>query len=81
MAPLFVSIVVFAGLLAFILYLGYRFYARPGRVYEQLGGPASIGMPQVDRTQQGELNVAVTMLEQLGHVIPLSEEDQSGGIL
>jgi tight adherence protein C len=77
MAPLFVSVVVFAGLLAFILYLGYRFYARPGRVYEQLGGPASIGMPQVDRTQQGELNVAVTMLEQLGHVIPLSEEDQS----
>jgi tight adherence protein C len=77
MAPLFVSVVVFAGLLAFILYLGYRFYARPGRVYEQLGGPASLGMPQVDRTQQGELNVVVTMLEQLGHVIPLSEEDQS----
>jgi tight adherence protein C len=77
MAPLFVSVVVFAGLLAFILYLGYRFYARPGRVYEQLGGPASLGMSQVDRTQQGELNVAVTMLEQLGHVIPLSEEDQS----
>src|ERR1700693_5030048 len=77
MAPLFVSVVVFAGLLEFILYLGYRFYARPGRVYEQLGGPASLGMPQVDRTQQGELNVVVTMLEQLGHVIPLSEEDQS----
>ena len=77
MAPLFISVFVFAGLLAFILYLGYRFYARPGRVYEQLGGPASIGMPHVDRTQQGELNVAVTMLEQIGHVIPLSEEDQS----
>jgi tight adherence protein C len=77
MAPLFISVVVFAGLLAFILYLGYRFYARPGRVYEQLGGPASLGMPQVDRTQQGEVNVAVTMLEQLGRVIPLSEEDQS----
>jgi tight adherence protein C len=77
MAPLFLSVVVFAGLLGFILYLGYRFYARPGRVYEQLGGPASLGMPQVDRTQQGELNVVVTMLEQLGHVVPLSEEDQS----
>ena len=77
MAPLFLSVVVFAGLLGFILYLGYRFYARPGRVYEQLGGPASVGMPQVDRTQQGELNVVVTMLEQLGHVVPLSEEDQS----
>ena len=41
----------FAGLLGFILYLGYRFYARPGRVYEQLGGPASLGLPQVDRTE------------------------------
>ena len=37
-----ISIFVFAGLMAFILYLGYRFYARPGRVYEQLGGPASL---------------------------------------
>ena len=34
--------IVFAGLMSAFIY-GYRFYARPGRVYEQLGGPASVG--------------------------------------
>ncbi len=77
MAPILISIFVFAALLGFILYLGYRFYARPGRVYEQLGGPASVGMPLVDRTEQGDLNVVVTLIEQLGRVVPLSEEDES----
>src|SRR5882757_7541985 len=77
MAPLFLSVVVFAGLLGFILYLGYRFYARPGRVYEQLGGPASLGLPSIDNTEQGELNVVVSLIEQLGHVVPISEEDES----
>ena len=77
MESLLISIFVFAGLLAFILYLGYRFYARPGRVYEQLGGPASLGLPQVDRTEAGELNVVVSMVEQLGHAIPIGEDDES----
>ena len=77
MESILISIFVFAGLLGFILYLGYRFYARPGRVYEQLGGPASLGLPQVDRTEAGELNVVVTMVEQLGHAIPIGEDDES----
>src|SRR5947209_2268730 len=77
MAPLFISILVFAGLLGFILYLGYRFYARPGRVYEQLGGPASLEMPLLDHSEQGDLNVVVTLLEQLGHVVPISDDDES----
>src|SRR6185369_11039238 len=77
MAPILISIFVFAALLGFILYLGYRFYARPGRVYEQLGGPASLDLPSVDRTANGELNVVVTLIEQLGHVIPMSDEDAS----
>jgi len=33
MAPILISVFIFAALLGFILYLGYRFYARPGRVY------------------------------------------------
>ncbi len=77
MAPILISIFVFAGLLGFILYLGYRFYARPGRVYEQLGGPASLGLPSIDRTEKGDLNVVVTLIEQLGHVVPVSEDDES----
>ena len=77
MESILISIFVFAGLLGFILYLGYRFYARPGRVYEQLGGPASVGLPQVDRTEAGELNVVVALVEQLGHAIPIGEDDES----
>src|SRR5579863_8878990 len=77
MAPIIISLFVFAALLGFILYLGYRFYARPGRVYEQLGGPASLGLPTVDRTERGELNVVVTLIEQLGHVVPVSDDDAS----
>jgi len=77
MESILISVFVFAGLLGFILYLGYRFYARPGRVYEQLGGPASVGLPQVDRTEAGELNVVVTIVEQLGHAIPIGEDDES----
>jgi tight adherence protein C len=77
MAPILISVFVFAALLGFILYLGYRFYARPGRVYEQLGGPASLTLPPVDRTEQGELNVVVSLIEQLGRAVPLSEDDES----
>ena len=77
MESILISIFVFAGLLGFILYLGYRFYARPGRVYEQLGGPASLGLPQVDRTEAGDLNVVVTLVDQLGHAIPIGEDDES----
>ena len=77
MTAILISVFVFAGLLGFILYLGYRFYARPGRVYEQLGGPASLGLPSIDRTEQGDLNVVVTLVEQLGHLVPISEDDES----
>ncbi len=71
-----ISVVVFAGLLAFILYLGYRFYARPGRVYEQLGGPATLTLPSVERPD-GELSVVVSLIEQLGHAIPVNDDDVS----
>lgn len=71
-----ISLAVFAALLAFILYLGYRLYARPGRVYEQLGGPATLTLPAL-AGRDGELNVVVSMIEQLGHVIPVDEEDVS----
>jgi tight adherence protein C len=36
-----------------------------------------LGLPQVDRTEAGELNVVVSMVEQLGHAIPIGEDDES----
>jgi len=67
---------VFAALLAFILFLGYRFYARPGRVYQQLGGPAVLTLPQLEHDET-ELNVVVSLLEKLGHAVPVNDEDAS----
>jgi tight adherence protein C len=74
---LLLAVVVFAALMAFIIYLGYRLYARPGRVYEQLGGPATLTMPTVDRTAAGELNVVVSVIEQVGRMIPINDEEIS----
>ena len=71
-----ISLFVFAALSAVIVYLGYRLYARPGRLYEQLGGPATMTVPTVMQSD-GELSVVVSMIEQLGHVIPVDEEDVS----
>src|ERR1051325_8314899 len=76
MAPLCISSFVFTALLGFILYLGYRFYARPGRVYEQLGGPATLTIPTMER-DDGEVSVVVSMIEQLGHVMPIDDDDVS----
>ena len=38
-----ISLGLFAVLMTTISIYGYRRYAKPGRVYEQLGGPADIG--------------------------------------
>src|SRR5262245_19408327 len=73
---LLISALVFAALLGFILFLGYRLYARPGRVYQQLGGPAVITLPHLQHGET-ELNVVVSLLEKLGHVVPVSEDDAS----
>lgn len=71
-----ISLAVFAALLAFIVYIGYRLYARPGRVYEQLGGPAALTLPSHEN-RDGEVSVVVSMIEQLGHVMPVNDEDVS----
>jgi tight adherence protein C len=71
-----ISLAVFAALLAFIVYLGYRLYARPGRVYEQLGGPAALTLPSLE-PHDSELSVVVSMIEQLGHVMPVDDDDVS----
>jgi tight adherence protein C len=71
-----ISTLVFTGLLAFILFLGYRFYARPGRIFEQLGGPATLPYPQLE-LHDGDLPVVVSLIEQLGRAVPASEGDVS----
>jgi tight adherence protein C len=75
---LLISIGAFAVLTALISYFGYRYYTRPGRVYEQLGGAATVTAP-LDRTEAQDQNndTVVTVIEQIGGLVPISPEDAS----
>jgi tight adherence protein C len=73
----FISFVLFAVLMAAISIYGYRRYAKPGRVYEQLGGPAAISDPAVDKVSEDEPGFTVTVIEQIGKNVPISPQDAS----
>lgn len=72
-----IGLIVFGVLTAIIGYFGYHYYARPGRVYEQLGGPATFAMPSVDRVPGEEKGLLVTVIEQIGNAVPASDDDIS----
>ncbi len=73
-----IAVVIFGALTAVIAYFGYRYYARPGRVYEQLGGPATLTLPGVDTRGTDEPGLFVTVIEQVGKAVPINPEDASG---
>src|SRR5437660_12007503 len=66
---------LFAILMAAISYFGYRRYARPARVYEQLGGQATYAMPTLDKTSAEEPGLAVWVIQQIGEKIPMNPEN------
>ena len=68
---------LFLVLMAAISYFGYRLYARPGRVYEQLGGAAIFTMPSVEHPDQLEPGLTVRVIEQLGEQVPIDPADAS----
>src|SRR5713101_4548413 len=75
---IFIALLIFAALMAAISYLGYRFYARPGRLYEQLGGRATFTMPAMDRlTNEEEPGLMVSVLQQIGQMVPTNPDDAS----
>jgi tight adherence protein C len=70
-----IAILFFAVLMCVISYAGYRHYARPGRLYEQLG---EVTMPAVDRlTPEENPGLSVRILQSIGDVVPVSPEDLS----
>jgi tight adherence protein C len=71
----FISFTLFAILMAAISIYGYRRYAKPGRVYEQLGGPAAISNPVLDKLAYDEPGLTVTVIEQIGKNVPISPQD------
>lgn len=70
-----ISIGLFAFLVGAITYFGYRRYARPGRVYQQLGGAAALQMPEIHKISEDDPGLAVTILQQVGEKVPVSPED------
>jgi tight adherence protein C len=70
-----ISLGLFALLMASITYFGYRRYARPARVYEQLGGPPPIPMPNIDRLREDEPGLLVRVIQQLGEKIPVNPNE------
>jgi len=72
----FISVALFAVLTAVISVYGYRRYAKPGRVYEQLGGPATtLTNPTIDKVSEDEPGLIVTVIEEIGKNVPISPQD------
>jgi len=68
------SLGLFAVLMVAITYFGYRRYARPARVYEQLGGEATLTMPSLDKISEADPGLAVWVVQQVGEKVPLDPE-------
>jgi len=72
-----ISIVLFLALTGAISYFGYRRYARPGGIFEQLGGKATITMPVMDTVEDEEGGLLVSLIQQIGEKVPINPEDAS----
>jgi len=70
----FISLALFAVLMAAISVYGYRRYAKPARVYEQLGGRA-VASPLVEPVSDEGPGLLVTALQQIGDKVPISPQD------
>lgn len=72
-----IALALFAVLMTAITYFGYRRYARPARVYEQLGGVQTFEMPSVDKRSDDEPGLLVHIFEEIGEKLPVSPDDAS----
>ena len=72
---IYLSVGLFLILMSAISFAGYRFYTRPARYYEQLGGEQTFAMPSVDRLREDDPGLVVTVFEQIGEKLPTSLED------
>ncbi|MCU1339154.1 MAG: type secretion system protein [Bryobacterales bacterium] len=71
-----ISLLLFFVLMLAIVYFGYRRYARPGRVYEQLGGEATFSTPMLGETVAAD-GMVVRVIQQLGEQVPIDPADAS----
>jgi tight adherence protein C len=69
-----ISFGLFILLMTAISVYGYRRYAKPGRVYEQLGGPVS-GTSVLDGPAEDVPGMIVSLVRKLGEKIPIAPQD------
>ena len=69
------SLLLFAILMLAIGYFGYRRIARPGKVYEQLGGEAAFATP-TGEADAGP-GMVVKIIQELGEKVPIDPADAS----
>ena len=73
-----ISIVLFIALTAAISYFGYRRYARPGSIFEQLGGKATVTMPVLGTMEDDEEGgLLVTLIQHIGEKVPINPQEAS----
>jgi tight adherence protein C len=70
------SLLLFLILMLAIAFFGYRRYARPGRVYEQLGGEATFTTPMTSETDTAD-GMVVRVIQHLGEQVPIDPADAS----
>ena len=69
-----ISILLFLALTGAISLYGYRRYSRPGGVFEQLGGKATVVSPMMGAQDQ-EDGLTVSIFEQIGEKVPINPDD------
>jgi tight adherence protein C len=69
-----ISLGLFVALMTAITIFGYRRYAKPGRVYEQLGGPVA-GDPLLGDVGEEDSGFLVGLIRQIGEKVPISTQD------
>jgi tight adherence protein C len=75
---LIVCISLFLALMIAITLYGYRRYLRPARVYERLGRPVTAPSAVINITDEPEQKLTVKLVEQLGNLMPVSQQDAKG---
>ncbi|MEK7404728.1 MAG: type II secretion system F family protein [Acidobacteriota bacterium] len=72
-----IALTLFLFLMSAISYYGYRHYAKPGRIFEQIGGPA--GEVETSRAYgaAGAAGLLIRTIRRVGEKVPISPQDAS----
>jgi tight adherence protein C len=70
-----ISLGLFTLLMTLISVYGYRRYAKPARIYQQLGGPAVIRNPAIDKLGEDDPGLLVTVVQQIDRQVPVAPQD------